>query len=324
MYTDTDNELNQWMEMLRSPEVDDRLVALKNLQLLGDEEATEPLITALQDENLLVQKQAITALWELADPVAVPPLLECLSSPDQEIRSEALAALSELIAPDDLLMLLDALQRDDLNMQLHVLVLLRKIHDAQALPYILPFFESENAYLRETSISTLRYLNQVERCQPALALMSDPADNVRCAAALTLGHLADEGIVSLLCEALTSDSHWQVRRNAAKSLATHAAAAAIPALGTALADEHWQVRQFAAQALQNVSDDSVLPPLVKALSDESSDVRRDAAIALGNLGNPSALNALQQTLDDPDMDVCIYTKRAIEKIQTSMPGVPND
>ncbi|MBW4574254.1 MAG: HEAT repeat domain-containing protein [Aphanothece sp. CMT-3BRIN-NPC111] len=111
------------------------------------------------------------------------------------IREEALSALGELVTPDHLLLLLDALHRNDANMQLNVLILLRKIHDAQSLPYVLPFFESENAQLREAAVTTLRYLNQVERCQEAIALMSDPDENVRRSAVLTLGHLVDAEVV---------------------------------------------------------------------------------------------------------------------------------
>jgi hypothetical protein len=35
MYVDTDDELNQWVELLRSPNLDERLVAVKSLQHLG-------------------------------------------------------------------------------------------------------------------------------------------------------------------------------------------------------------------------------------------------------------------------------------------------
>jgi len=36
MIAENDSELNQWLEMLRSPELSDRLVAVKKLQYLGD------------------------------------------------------------------------------------------------------------------------------------------------------------------------------------------------------------------------------------------------------------------------------------------------
>ncbi|EKV03385.1 HEAT repeat-containing protein [Leptolyngbya sp. PCC 7375] len=323
-HTDLDPEVVQWVEMLRSPDLNDRLVAAKSLQYLGDEDAIDALIQSLNDESPRVQEIAVTALWEMANPVVIPPLLDCLSSDHEpEVREEALSALKELVAPDDLLKLLDAIQVNDENVQLNVLILLRKIHDAQALPYILPFFESENPVLREASVVTLRYLNQVVRCEPALALAKDTHDEVRRSAILTLGYLSDEAVVPMLCSAIATDPDWQVRRNAAQSLDLHATAAATPALTQALADDHWQVRKFTARALQKVATDETIPTLIKALSDEYSDVRRDAAIALGNLGNPEVLPALKQTLDDPDRDVQIFSQRAIQKIQDQLAEASN-
>ena len=99
--------------------------------------------------------------------------------------------------------------------------------------------------------------------------------------------------------------------------------AAVEPLIQAVTDDHWQVRKFALQALQKTPDNRALSCLIQALTDEYSDVRRDAAIALGLLKNPAALQALQQALDDPDRDVCIYTERAIQKIQDSMQGTLN-
>jgi HEAT repeat protein len=80
MIAENDSELNQWLEMLRSPELSDRLVAVKNLQYLGDEEATNALLLALSDESIAVQKIAISALWEIGNPVAIPAFIECLGS----------------------------------------------------------------------------------------------------------------------------------------------------------------------------------------------------------------------------------------------------
>lgn len=318
-----DSEMDQWLEMLRSPNVDDRLVAVKSLQHIGDEEIFAPLLEAVKDESPLVQKLAVTTLWELANPAAVPALVECLASPVEDIREEAKSALGELVAPDHLLLLLDALLRDDINLQLNILFLLRKIHDAQCLPYVMPFFDSTLPELREAAITTLRYLNQVERCEPALALMSDPEATVRRAAALTLGHLADAEVVPILCKAVTDDSDWEVRRNAAKSLTTHASPDAIAALEKSAEDQHWQVRKFSLQALQKIAADRTLPLFIKALTDEYSDVRREGVIALRILNNPVALTPLQQTLDDPDRDVCIFAQRAIQSIQDSIQETSN-
>ena len=314
--TTIDLEVIQWVDMLKSEDLNDRLVAAKALQHMGDEDTIDALIGALDDESPALQEIAITALWEMANPVVVKPLLRCLGSDREEaVRAEALLALKEIVSPDDLLTLLDAIQIDDEQTQLNVLVLLRKIHDAQALAYVLPFFESKSPALREASIVTLSYLNQVVRCEPALALAKDPVEEVRRSAMLTLGYLTDDAVVPLLCEAVTADPDWPVRRNAAQALNVHSTEAALPSLTKAMEDEHWQVRKFTACALQNIATQSTIPCLIKALSDEYSDVRKEAAIALGNLGNPDVISALKQTLDDPDRDVQIFSGRAIQQIQ---------
>jgi HEAT repeat protein len=74
--------------------------------------------------------------------------------------------------------------------------------------------------------------------------MTDSEERVRRETALTLGHLVDAEVVPLLMQVLTTDADWQVRRNAAKSLALHADPTALPAVGQALKDDHWQVRKF--------------------------------------------------------------------------------
>ena len=43
-----DNNLQYWLEMLRSPDINDRIVAVKTLQHLGDEETIDALIIALE------------------------------------------------------------------------------------------------------------------------------------------------------------------------------------------------------------------------------------------------------------------------------------
>ena len=79
-------------------------------------------------------------------------LVECLTSLDEDVRSKAQSALNELVSPNHLLQLLDALYRDDFYLQLTVLGLLQRIHDAQALSYILPFFQSERSELAISAI----------------------------------------------------------------------------------------------------------------------------------------------------------------------------
>ncbi|MFN7377583.1 MAG: HEAT repeat domain-containing protein, partial [Pseudanabaena sp.] len=130
----TDSELQEWIELLQSDDLSDRLVAIKSLQHLGDEAALDVVVLALNDESPAVQKIAIATLWEFANPKVIPKLIPSLGSPDEEIRAASLSALGELVSQGSLLLLLDALHQNNLHLQRNILILLRKIHDAQSLP----------------------------------------------------------------------------------------------------------------------------------------------------------------------------------------------
>ena len=86
-------ELQEWIELLQSDDLSDRLVAIKSLQHLGDEAALDVVVIALNDESPAVQKIAIATLWEFANPKVIPNLIPSLGSPEAEIREVALSTL---------------------------------------------------------------------------------------------------------------------------------------------------------------------------------------------------------------------------------------
>ena len=203
--------------MLLSDSVDDRIVGVVSLQHLCDEESVPFLIHALHDSSDDVVFTAVTSLWEIASQASVVPLIDCLySSKSERTRGEALNALKELVNQDHLLLLLDKLTEDDLELQIAILILLRKIHDVQALP-LSPFLESSEEILRKEAVTTLRYLNQLTHFPPALKLATDPSVNVRKEAMLTLAHLDEPDVLTIL-RSLLEDESWEVRRNAAQAL----------------------------------------------------------------------------------------------------------
>ena len=301
------------VEMLRSECLDDRLVGAVGLQHLGNEDTIPFLIEALDDPSDAVQCIAVTGLWEMAHQSSVTPLTRCLKSDRSEkVRSEALAALKELVNQDHLLMLLDLLTTDDPLLQRAVLILVRKIHDVQALPAITPFLTASSSELRREAVITLRYLNQLTHFPPALALADDPDDGVRQEAMLTLAHLDEPSVVPLLCRALSDDAAWSVRRNAAQALEAKSDASTAAALAAAANDAHWQVRKFSLKALARVMTDGQVATIIPLLCDEYSDVRKEAAVVLGRSGSPHAGAALRQAEHDSDIEVRIAAGRSLQ------------
>ena len=310
-----DEEVQQMVEMLASDDERDRLVAAVNLQQECDEDTIPFLIHALQDSSSSVQLIAVTTLWEMANAKAVLPLLDCINSKrDRKVSDEACSALKELINQDHLLKLLDYLESDDELQIIYVLILLRKIHDVQALPSISPFLSSENKNIRKEAVITLRYLNQLTHFTPANTLADDPDKEVRKETMLTLGNFREDSIVPILCNSLENDESWEVRRNAAMALEMHEDSSSSKYLSSAISDLHWQVRKFSMRALAKVLSEEYLEKIVKLLCDDYSDVRKEAAIALGLLGSKKAIGPLKQSLDDADIEVRIQSQRALEKL----------
>lgn len=63
---------------------------------LGDTRAVEPLIAALQDEDVELRRAAAQALGEIGDSRAVEPLIAALRDKDIELRRVAARALGEI------------------------------------------------------------------------------------------------------------------------------------------------------------------------------------------------------------------------------------
>ena len=315
LYAQLDEELVSPVEMLFSESVEDRLVGVVNLQHLCDEQSVPFLISALSDSSEDVVFTAVTSLWEIANQQAVVPLLQCLElHHDVKVRNEALMALKELVNQDHLLILLDKFSLNDSCLDRAILILLRKIHDIQALPSIAPFLESSDDQLRYEAIITLRYLNQLTHFPPALTLASDPNVEVRKETMLTLAHLDEPDVLNLLMSAVTSDESWEVRRNAAQSLERKSDQQSSDALVQAIGDEHWQVRKFSLRALKPLVQEPYVPAIVPLLCDDYSDVRKEAALVLGGVISEQAKTALQQGLNDSDIEVRIASQKSLAKM----------
>ncbi|MDA7622156.1 HEAT repeat domain-containing protein [bacterium] len=310
-----DDDLKLPVEMLMSDSRDDRLVAVVNLQHLCDEESVPFLIHALSDDSDDVVFTAVTSLWEIANQTAVLPLIDCLSSTFAErIRLEALNALKELVNQDHLLALLDQLVKSDVALQASILILLRKIHDIQALPSVAPFLSSEHELLRKEAVTTLRYLNQLTHFPPAILLASDSSIEVRKEAMLTFAHLDEPDVIPALITSLLEDTSWEVRRNAAQALDRKSNPSSADALALSISDDHWQVRKFSLRALNAHVSENHISNILPLLCDDYSDVRKEAALALGGISTDQSRAALKRSINDSDIEVRIASEKSLALI----------
>jgi HEAT repeat protein len=91
-------------------------------------------------------------------------------------------------------------------------------------------------------------------------------------------------------------------------------------LGRAISsDSDWKVRMQAASVLGRLKDKRGVPALVRALSDKSEAVRGVAAGALGEIGDAAARPALQRALRDPSELVRDQAQMALAGLQPAEP-----
>ena len=137
---------------------------------------------------------------------------------------------------------------------------------------------------------------------PSLAeALKDPSPEVRFAAALSLGRLPADGVVTRLEHTLRFDPEWQPRYAAAIALGrTHKAFAAGPLEDALSTDPAWQVRQQAARSLQDIGTPHAVKALLSGLYDAEPSVRVAVAGALGAIGGPEELRTLAEAVDGED------------------------
>jgi HEAT repeat protein len=135
---------------------------------------------------------------------------------------------------------------------------------------------------------------------PSLAeALKDPSPDVRYAAALSLGRLPADGVVTRLERTLRSDPAWQPRYAAAIALGRTRKAFAAGALADALdSDPSWQVRQQAARSLQDIGTAHAAEALASALHDPEPSVGAAAGSGLAEIGGPDQRRDVTMALHD--------------------------
>ena len=108
--------------------------ACKTLGKIGDKQATDSLISVLDDPEESVRYQATIALGQIGDNKAVNPLLSLLKRKDDPlVRSEAAKALGLIGDPSALKLLLNILKKeDDRFLKYHAVTSLGRIGDPKA------------------------------------------------------------------------------------------------------------------------------------------------------------------------------------------------
>jgi HEAT repeat protein len=184
---------------------------------------------------------------------------------------------------------------------------------------LLKMLDNEDDITRVNAAAALWKIDRDPKAVPALlAMLRQGEPSQTYAAAVALGQMGTDAnaIAPALIEALHAPAD-DLRRAAARSLG-QLGKASFPAFQKAnvLQDRNAETRRLVVEALSWMGPDAA-PALIAALKDDSPAVRRAAARALGNLGAKAqaAREALEKAASDPQEDVRAAAGKALQRIR---------
>jgi HEAT repeat protein/beta-lactamase regulating signal transducer with metallopeptidase domain len=282
-----------------------------------DPRVIQSLIAALDDEDVVVRREAAAALARLRAVPAIPALTGLLQDPDDDVRRVATAALARMRderAVDGLVLALRDAQPE-----------VRKAAAEGLGPYrtdaayrgLLTLLRDSEPALRREAILQLEKQERVEAAPQIVPLMRDEAEPVRRAAVWAIGELRYRDATQQLLAA-TRDTSETIRYYALRGLVRLEEPAARPALARALEDPSARVRAVAARALGEYGDSASVPALIQAAGDADGDVREYALRALREIGDARAATAYTTALRDAESDVREAAIRGLAELGNEM------
>lgn len=243
------SSLNSLLEELKDLDPKVRQHAAEELGKLGDRSAVNPLILALNyDDVYRVRKAAAWALGELKDEKAVIPLMRAISHSDWIVRANAAEALGKIGDPLPVAALTDTL-------------------------------EDENHNVIQKVVWALGEIGLERAVNPLVDTLTSKIPNIRSETAKALGKIKDRRSVPHLISLLRSERSPEVRKWTVWALGEMPNGDAIRSLAMALEDENYSVRLQAQVSLEKVGVEAV-PFLIEALRHEKLYVRNRALWAL--------------------------------------------
>jgi len=298
-----------------------RAAAAWNLGKSGEEEAVQPLIGALRDEDANVREWAVLGLVRIGRP-AVPALCSTLNEGNESAAWQAAAALGLIGDANASRPLREALQSGSSNVRYWAAQALGGLDDNSSKESLIFALGDENASVRYEAGLALRATEGAGAADIFIGLLQEENGSRRAGAACALGNADGSGAAPALVSAL-QDEQAGVRLEAARALGRLGDGSAAEPLTGLLSDENGQVRGQAIASLQAIGEPAVRPLLsvLQGANSSPEDAAEGAAIALGGIGEEGSLDALEEAFIRGGERVRIAAARAMMKINASRAGM---
>lgn len=173
----SDRLLSYLVQVLQTGTAEIRRAAVYALGRLGDREAVEHIISALDDEEARVRREAVHSLEQLE---AVEGLIGALTNPDAQVRNAAVYALRDLGDPKAVEPLSGLLSDPEAYIRQSVGFALGDLGDPRAVPALIEALGDPDRYVRGAAVRALGKIGDARAIDPLKALLdSEPDEEVR-------------------------------------------------------------------------------------------------------------------------------------------------
>ncbi|WP_459555933.1 HEAT repeat domain-containing protein [Lacunimicrobium album] len=273
---------------LKDPESNVRACAASALVKIPDERSVTPLVRCLKDPDRHVRLLAVNALGAIGDKSAASPLSQLLDENDPELIAatcDSLGRLGDASAIERLIQFLVLPESDEhTGLVLKVIDTVRRLQATPAVPALLELLQSPDSNIRLKAVEAIGQCKQKSAAEDIeLILAKDPSDEVRAAAAKSLGELKDPESLNALVEALQDTLNVRVKTIIALGAIKNSNA--VPTLIPLLKDQSPEIRYHSSQALAELDHKKAIHQIEPLVLDEVPMVVRGAFKALQKLGD---------------------------------------
>lgn len=287
--------LSPLVEALQHSDASVRLKAAASLGWIGDVAAIKALITALDDKDDVVRRNAGDALVKIGT-ASIKSLVAVMSGKQVEARRGAAVALEQLGWQPEI----------EKQVQIDLLTLRwdRAVEKgAAAVDPLIAALKDADPRVRGDAAKALGKLRDTRALVPLVERLKDSDVRVRASSALALGWLGDhQAVEPLIVVAANYAEDSSVRKEAIEALGQISDLKGVEILMEVLTDRAADLRRAAVESLKQIGDLRAVKPLIKRLeNDEDTEVKKAVILALGSLGDRQAIEHLIQALANHDL-----------------------
>src|SRR5439155_14945080 len=242
------------MPLLSSGERSVLIESIRALGRIGDPVAAEPLMRIIRDRatNPAVRLESVAAIGGIRAPGVADTLTDLLSDPAVAVRASALRSLAAFDT-ENFVIILSGLDPDpNWSVRAALASVLGTLPPEIGLPRLMAMLNDSDQRVVPSVLAALVKLKAPNVGAVVLDRLKADDPAVRKAAAEAIGQLKPAEGAGALDEAYRTgqrDPDYPARAAALAALVEYGAAAATPALTSALADKDWAVRVRAARLL---------------------------------------------------------------------------